>query len=81
VELPLSHLAHGGENILVITVPESGATGPDFILLQAGPGQRLDQVRFSNSGIQVSIGEQEDLADRSDAIGGFLRLDELIAPQ
>jgi hypothetical protein len=38
-------------------------------------------VRLGSPGVQVSIGEQKDLADRSDAIGGFLKLHELVASQ
>ena len=45
------------------------------------PGQRFDMVRLGNPGVQVSIGKQKDLTDRSDAIGAFLKFHELIAPQ
>jgi hypothetical protein len=54
VKLPLSHLAHGGQNVLVVTVSEPEATGPDLVFLQAGPCQRFDMVRLGNSGVQVS---------------------------
>jgi len=36
---------------------------------------------IGNPRVQVSIGEQKDLADRSDPIGDFLGLHELVAPQ
>ena len=71
MELPLSDLAHGDENVLVVAVPEPKATGPDLVLLQAGPGQRFDMVRLGNPGVEGSVSEQKDLADRSDAMPVF----------
>lgn len=48
MQLPLSDLAHGGEDILVVTIAEPEATGPDFVLVEAGAGQCFHAVRFGD---------------------------------
>jgi hypothetical protein len=74
VQLPMPDLAHGGENMLVVTVPEPEATGSDLVLVQAGACQRFYAVPLGNPGVQMPVREQENLADRSNAARGFPRL-------
>jgi hypothetical protein len=78
---PCPNLAHGGENILVVTVPEPEATGPDLVFLQAGECQSFYAVRLGNPGVQMPVHEKENLADRSDASAVFCTFSSSSRPQ